>query len=152
GRIVFQAGPSCRRIIGFERRAHSGRRLSISVLLLWIIRAIRMSVEVCSTKVSAIAPIIKIIHRHGSLCSMNARFSLAIIIVLLCLVLVPLAALQYTFSQAAQYYAQLNQVRLDPLGVNQPFAAPAPLLPDQKRVVYYGDSRAEQWPPPDTMA
>src|SRR5689334_9754871 len=44
---------------------------------------------------------------------------------------------------------QLNQVRLDPMELNQSFATVTSPLSLQKRVVFFGDSRAESWLAPD---
>ncbi|MCA9968675.1 MAG: SGNH/GDSL hydrolase family protein [Anaerolineales bacterium] len=55
------------------------------------------------------------------------------------------------FNRARQYYVQLNGTRLDPLGViyrDESWAAPLPPAPDALTVVFYGDSRAAEWPAP----
>ncbi|MFM7426294.1 MAG: SGNH/GDSL hydrolase family protein [Elainella sp.] len=60
------------------------------------------------------------------------------------------AALNFLlYRQAKTYYLELNQTRLDPLGlayypVNQTEAPTA-----QSRVVFFGDSRADSWTPPE---
>ncbi len=82
----------------------------------------------------------------------SRRFLLALILVLLAALFVSIVALQYVFSLATQYYMQVNQVRLDPFELNHPFSSVEPLLPGQKRVIFFGDSRAEQWPVPDDPA
>jgi len=57
----------------------------------------------------------------------------------------------YLFQVAHQYYLALNGTRLDPLGllyptradISTPITNTAP-----SRVVFFGDSRAQQWPTP----
>jgi len=59
------------------------------------------------------------------------------------------------FIRARQYYLELNQTRLDPLGLSD-FPEPhkqvidTPLLDDRRplRVVFFGDSRAASWTSP----
>ncbi|MCB0166209.1 MAG: SGNH/GDSL hydrolase family protein [Anaerolineae bacterium] len=75
-------------------------------------------------------------------------------IVILSLLLVgSLLANAILFSRAQQYYLQLNGVRLDPLGlrvypetINKPITAKS-----KKSVVFFGDSRAFSWPPPEGL-
>ncbi|MEY2977867.1 MAG: SGNH/GDSL hydrolase family protein [Prochlorotrichaceae cyanobacterium] len=54
------------------------------------------------------------------------------------------------YDRARQYYRELNQTRLDPLGLNDrpPMSLPQP---EEKtlRVVFFGDSRAAAWVPPN---
>ena len=58
------------------------------------------------------------------------------------------------FDRGRQYYLQLNATRLDPLGLSyyateidqQPTA-----IPSQKRVVFFGDSRAADWVFPTSL-
>jgi len=58
------------------------------------------------------------------------------------------------FDRGRQYYLQLNATRLDPLGLSyyateidqQPTA-----IPFQKRVVFFGDSRAADWVVPTSL-
>ncbi|WP_339136576.1 MAG: GDSL-type esterase/lipase family protein [Candidatus Electrothrix sp. GW3-4] len=56
------------------------------------------------------------------------------------------------FKQARQFYLQLNATQLDPIGVSLFPATPA-LYPEKKRkaqrIVFFGDSRIEQWTQPD---
>ncbi len=81
------------------------------------------------------------------------RLSSILIVVLIALLVVSLAANQILFSFAAQYATEVNSVRLDPLDLGRDFATPAPPMPGQERVVFFGDSRIEQWPmPPDDSA
>src|SRR5437870_3849107 len=56
--------------------------------------------------------------------------------------------------QARQYYLELNQTRLDPLGLNAyPGGSRGPGTPEPGvspgTVVFFGDSRAAQWPAPE---
>ncbi len=55
----------------------------------------------------------------------------------------------FLYGQLTKYYVELNQVRLDPLGLS--YYNPDPKLgdkADRKRVVIFGDSRAEDWTTP----
>lgn len=53
------------------------------------------------------------------------------------------------YQQAKHYYLEVNQTRLDPLGLrNYPMNA-KPGVTDVSRVVFFGDSRAEAWTSPD---
>ena len=53
------------------------------------------------------------------------------------------------FDRAKHYYAESNAVRLDPLGLRH-FSSPTP--PKNLVLVFYGDSRAAQWPEPSWLA
>ncbi|WP_293129384.1 GDSL-type esterase/lipase family protein, partial [Microcoleus sp. bin38.metabat.b11b12b14.051] len=54
------------------------------------------------------------------------------------------------FSRAKQYYRELNQTRLDPLGLNDhPIDAQPVTNTKQTRVVFFGDSRAASWIAPN---
>ena len=54
------------------------------------------------------------------------------------------------FSRAKQYYRELNQTRLDPLGLNDhPIDAQPVTNTKQTRVVFLGDSRAASWIAPN---
>lgn len=58
------------------------------------------------------------------------------------------------YRYANQYYLQLNGTRLDPLGVifYEPADPPENELTPQKiKVVFFGDSRAHQWPEPQDL-
>jgi lysophospholipase L1-like esterase len=52
------------------------------------------------------------------------------------------------FSQAKKYYLELNQTRLDPIGDSNYHSAKQPPVTRQPRVVFFGDSRAENWQAP----
>lgn len=55
----------------------------------------------------------------------------------------------FLYSQLKKYYVELNQVRLDPLGLS--YYNQDPKLKEReniKRVVFFGDSRAASWPAP----
>jgi lysophospholipase L1-like esterase len=75
-----------------------------------------------------------------------------LVIALLALILLTSLALNfYLFTQAKQYYLQLHQARLDPLGLNyypSEVTQEDPLNADKVPVVLFGDSRAASWPPP----
>ncbi|HNR97253.1 MAG TPA: GDSL-type esterase/lipase family protein [Anaerolineae bacterium] len=56
------------------------------------------------------------------------------------------------FNQSMQYYLQLNGSRLDPLGLSHYSTAPDQrdlARPGLQTVVFFGDSRAADWTPPD---
>jgi len=55
------------------------------------------------------------------------------------------------FAQSRQYYLQLNETRLDPLGLSSysPDTLQYTAKSDKALVVLFGDSRAANWPPPD---
>ncbi|MGB3533363.1 MAG: GDSL-type esterase/lipase family protein [Microcoleaceae cyanobacterium] len=54
------------------------------------------------------------------------------------------------FNRAKQYYWELNQTRLDPIGLNKyPITSQTTINPDTTRVVFFGDSRAASWISPD---
>jgi len=57
------------------------------------------------------------------------------------------------FVQARQYYVRLNTAPLDPLGLSSYPAGPDPQSPTagQLRVVFFGDSRAYDWPAPPAL-
>ncbi len=54
------------------------------------------------------------------------------------------------FDISLTYYRQLNQARLNPLSLSQYPTPPMNTLSTQKNVVFLGDSRAFEWPAPDT--
>ena len=76
----------------------------------------------------------------------------ALIVLLLVLLLAASLALNgYLFRLARMYYSQLNETRLDPVGLSYYDATPDPRLISDSglvSVVLYGDSRAAQWPAP----
>jgi lysophospholipase L1-like esterase len=71
-------------------------------------------------------------------------------IVVLALI-VSLALNLILFIQGRQYYLELNETRLDPLGLRyyiSDASQPIPIDPSKTTVVFFGDSRAADWPPP----
>jgi lysophospholipase L1-like esterase len=57
------------------------------------------------------------------------------------------------FGQAKKYYLELNETRLDPLGLSYfPVAAQDVASTDPFRVVFFGDSRAANWIAPNLDA
>jgi len=53
------------------------------------------------------------------------------------------------FNQAKKYYFELNETRLDPVGLGSyPVDSHSVPAPNQSRVVFWGDSRAASWIPP----
>jgi len=64
---------------------------------------------------------------------------------LLAVLAISLALNGFLFNRGRQYYLELNETRLDPLGLNYyPTANPR-----RQTVVFFGDSRAASWPSPD---
>jgi lysophospholipase L1-like esterase len=56
----------------------------------------------------------------------------------------------FLYGQLKKYYVELNQVRLDPLGLSYYNPAPKPKdKDDTQRVILFGDSRAADWPAPN---
>lgn len=54
------------------------------------------------------------------------------------------------FDKAKKYYSELNQTRLDPLGISYyPVDLNKPTNPNQTRLVFFGDSRAASWISPN---
>jgi len=76
-----------------------------------------------------------------------------ITIVLLALLLTLSTILNlFLFNRGKQYYYQLNQDRLDPLNLNvYPSQAAQKPGSEKLRVVFFGDSRAYQWPEPEGL-
>jgi lysophospholipase L1-like esterase len=58
------------------------------------------------------------------------------------------------FKQGKQFYLRLNATQLDPIGLSF-FPATTPNPPEgkneTKRIVFFGDSRIEQWKPPELI-
>jgi lysophospholipase L1-like esterase len=53
------------------------------------------------------------------------------------------------FNQAKKYYFELNETRLDPVGLSYYLNSPGQhSVANQSRVVFFGDSRAKAWIPP----
>ncbi|MCB9450803.1 MAG: SGNH/GDSL hydrolase family protein [Anaerolineaceae bacterium] len=81
---------------------------------------------------------------------MTRRTRLAFTGLVALLVVVIMAAViggLFLFRTAEQYYRDSNAIRLDPLGLSAFTDIPTP-LPGNRRVVFYGDSRAARWPAP----
>ena len=53
------------------------------------------------------------------------------------------------FQRSQLYYLQLNGTRLDPLGRNA--YSDSPVQTQSPLIVFFGDSRAAEWPPPDQI-
>lgn len=54
------------------------------------------------------------------------------------------------FNRSKQYYLELNQTRLDPIGLNKYPISPENITENNlTRVVFFGDSRAASWTSPD---
>jgi lysophospholipase L1-like esterase len=56
---------------------------------------------------------------------------------------------RYLFSLATEYHRQIRELRRDPYGLEIPMIEAPPLAAGQKRILFFGDSRAQDWPPPD---
>lgn len=65
---------------------------------------------------------------------------------------ISLVANRFLYGLASEYYLQLNDLRLDPLGLNQ-YAEETALTSEGTKIVFFGDSRAQDWPiPPEWSA
>lgn len=53
------------------------------------------------------------------------------------------------FNQAKRYYLEVNQTRLDPVGLGYYSTSEKPIFKEQPRIVFFGDSRAENWQAPN---
>src|SRR5690242_18152971 len=72
-----------------------------------------------------------------------------IIFVLGGLLTVSVAGAGVAYIQGQRQFEELSQVRLDPLGISQFPTGPDPSVPESdRRVVFFGDSRAQNWPEP----
>lgn len=77
--------------------------------------------------------------------------ALAILSVLL---IISVACNVLLFRQGGSYYRQLNATALDPLGIEaypQDMLGEQPAATAQRLVVFFGDSRAAEWPPPASV-
>lgn len=80
---------------------------------------------------------------------MKAKPCLTAVIVLISIFLLASTSLNiYLFNQAKRFYLQLNQTRLDPLGLSYYPSEMSQAVPAPPSVVFFGDSRAAGWPPP----
>ncbi len=70
-------------------------------------------------------------------------------LIVLALLVASLILNGYMFQQARMYYLLLNSTRLDPLGLSAFADEATPQRPGQRVVVFFGDSRAAEWPAPD---
>lgn len=84
---------------------------------------------------------------------MTANWRLALTVILLLFILLTLIALNLLlYRQGRQYYLQLNETRLDPLGLSYyPISPIQQGFPDTDlpKIVLFGGSRAAAWPSPD---
>jgi hypothetical protein len=84
---------------------------------------------------------------------MKPNRSLWLVFALTFVALLASVALNITFFvQGRQYYLQLNETRLDPLGLSyftSTNGQPDPADLDRPAVVFFGDSRAADWPAPN---
>jgi lysophospholipase L1-like esterase len=80
--------------------------------------------------------------------SHRSRRSKLLLIALALALAVSLGANYLLFRRGEDYYLQLNATRLDPLGLERYPVDAALATPAAPRVVFYGDSRAAQWPAP----
>lgn len=78
------------------------------------------------------------------------KASRQIIAPLVIVLLISLVANFILFTQGQQYYLQLNETRLDPLGLSY-YPSTGLINSDDKRVVFFGDSRAANWPAPQNL-
>jgi lysophospholipase L1-like esterase len=75
-----------------------------------------------------------------------------LVAVLITLLIVASTAAYIAFSFARIFYASENAVRLEPLGLAAYQTVPTRAFSDLKRVVLFGDSRAESWSPPANLS
>ncbi len=75
-----------------------------------------------------------------------------LIVLLFILLIVACAAAAVAFTFVRIFYADSNALRLDPLGLSSFQNAPTRTSPELKRVVFFGDSRAEDWPWPTNLS
>lgn len=76
------------------------------------------------------------------------RLVLVVVSSLTVLLLGSIALNCFLFERGKQYYLQLNQTRLDPLGLTA-FNQRNPTHPELSTAVFFGDSRAADWSAPD---
>ena len=70
--------------------------------------------------------------------------------IILCILFLISAAINVAlYGRARQYYLQLNASRLDPLGLSA--FADTPVNVQPPLIVFFGDSRAAQWPAPNQI-
>jgi hypothetical protein len=82
---------------------------------------------------------------------MKSQYIPIFIIGLLCIILlISMGFNYYLFNQSLQYYQDLHSTRLDPLGLS--YFTESQELGNGTIVVFFGDSRAESWPPPPNLA
>ncbi|MEP6986748.1 MAG: GDSL-type esterase/lipase family protein, partial [Chloroflexota bacterium] len=80
---------------------------------------------------------------------MKQVYWLRVLVICLGILLIVASAAAYiAFSFARVFYSSENGVRLEPLGLSSYPTIPTRSSPDIKRVVFFGDSRAESWSPP----
>lgn len=82
---------------------------------------------------------------------MKSKKSIILSAILLLTLGMSLTANFVLYSYSKQYYRQLNGQRLDPLGINNFLGEMESTEPDDSTVltaVFFGDSRAAQWPAP----
>ncbi len=79
------------------------------------------------------------------------RWTRTLLIPGLLLLIISLAANVGLLFYARQQYQAVNAVRLDPLNLGY-FPATPPDQAEGITAVFFGDSRAAQWPPPDDLA
>lgn len=87
---------------------------------------------------------------------MKPDYRLILAIVLFSVILLASITLNfYLFNRGQQYYLQLNETRLDPLGLSYYSSVPDQqglISPEKVTVVLFGDSRAAAWPAPPNLS
>ena len=66
------------------------------------------------------------------------------------LLLASLLANAWLFQKNTEYYHAMNRIRLDPLGL-QAYAKATEQASEESTVVFFGDSRAQDWPAPTDL-
>lgn len=83
---------------------------------------------------------------------MKQIYGLRLVVAALLLLLIVAGGIAiFTFSFARIFFTNENALRLDPLGLSVYPHSPIPTLANTKRLVFFGDSRAETWPPPTNL-
>lgn len=74
------------------------------------------------------------------------------VVLLLLMLAVTVAGGYVAFTFARIFFANENAVRLDPFALSTYPTSSIPRTPDLKRVVFFGDSRAESWSAPEGVS
>lgn len=81
----------------------------------------------------------------------RGKWKTAVTLLFVLVVLASLGLNGYLFLKAKQYYVELNGTRLDPLGLSVYPSAEIEAESEGITAVFFGDSRAAQWPNPEGL-